>query len=321
MSVILGSGEHRYRVVEDWAKLPDGWEFRDVAAVAVDSKDQVYVFNRGEHPMIVFDREGNFLRSWGERPSTLAPTASISARDETLYLTDDGSHTVRPLHPGRQGADDARRSRHPGALHEQRAVPPLHPHRALAGRAPVRLRRLRQRLRPQVLARRQAREDLGRERDRPRTVQYRPQHHRRRRWLDLCGRPREPPCPGLRHRGALRDAVEQSPPALRPVHAEGLVSALLHRGARARHGPSTATPRISGPRLSIVTHEGELVARLGGEEGAGQEPGKFLAPHGLTVDSRGDIYVGEVSYTGWPSIYGERELPRFLRSLQKLEKV
>ena len=32
MSVILGSGEHRYRVVENWAKLPDGWEFRDVAA-------------------------------------------------------------------------------------------------------------------------------------------------------------------------------------------------------------------------------------------------------------------------------------------------
>jgi len=66
MSVVLGSGDHRYRVVLDWAKLPDGWEFRDVAAVAVDSKDRVYVFNRGDHPMMVFDREGNFLRSWGE---------------------------------------------------------------------------------------------------------------------------------------------------------------------------------------------------------------------------------------------------------------
>ena len=66
MSVILGSGEHRYSVVENWAKLPDGWEFKDVAAVACDSKDRVYVFNRGEHPMMVFDRDGNFLRSWGE---------------------------------------------------------------------------------------------------------------------------------------------------------------------------------------------------------------------------------------------------------------
>ena len=60
MSVVLGSGEHRYRVVENWAKLPDKWEFMDVGAVAVDSKDQVYVFNRGEHPMMVFDRAGNF---------------------------------------------------------------------------------------------------------------------------------------------------------------------------------------------------------------------------------------------------------------------
>ena len=65
MSVILGSGNYRYRVIENWAKLPDGWEFNDVGAVAVDSKDQVYVFNRGEHPMCVFDREGNVVHSWG----------------------------------------------------------------------------------------------------------------------------------------------------------------------------------------------------------------------------------------------------------------
>src|SRR6478609_2855115 len=66
MPTILGSGEHRYRVVENWAKLPDGWSLTDAASVAVDSKDRIYVFNRGDHPMVVFDREGNFLRSWGE---------------------------------------------------------------------------------------------------------------------------------------------------------------------------------------------------------------------------------------------------------------
>ena len=80
MSVILGSGEHRYRVIENWAKLPDGWEFKDVGAVGVDSKDHVYVFNRGEHPMIVFDREGNFLRSWGEGLFQRAHGLHIDAR-------------------------------------------------------------------------------------------------------------------------------------------------------------------------------------------------------------------------------------------------
>ena len=37
MPAILGSGDHRYRVVENWAKLPQGWTLSDVAAVAVDN--------------------------------------------------------------------------------------------------------------------------------------------------------------------------------------------------------------------------------------------------------------------------------------------
>jgi hypothetical protein len=96
MSVILGSGENRYRVVENWAKLPAGWEFRDVAAVAVDSKDRVYVYNRGQHPMMVFDRDGNFLRSWGEGLFGRAHGIHIDS-DDTLYCTDDGDHTVRKM--------------------------------------------------------------------------------------------------------------------------------------------------------------------------------------------------------------------------------
>ena len=86
MSIILGSGEHRYRVVENWAKLPEGWEFKDAAAVACDSQDRVYVFNRGEHPMMVFDRDGNFLRSWGEGTAinnVLVEAASIEHSPET----------------------------------------------------------------------------------------------------------------------------------------------------------------------------------------------------------------------------------------------
>src|SRR5437868_10353085 len=64
--MIVGSGDYRYRVNADWAKLPDGWSFKEVGGIGVDNHDNVYVFNRGVHPMMVFDREGNFLRSWGE---------------------------------------------------------------------------------------------------------------------------------------------------------------------------------------------------------------------------------------------------------------
>ena len=93
MPTILGSGEHRYRA-ENWAKMPEGWNLTDVASVAVDSKDRVYVFNRGAHPMVVLDRDGNFIKNWGEGLFKRAHGLHIDA-DDNLYCTDDGDHTVR----------------------------------------------------------------------------------------------------------------------------------------------------------------------------------------------------------------------------------
>ncbi len=73
----FGQGDFVYELVEGWGTLPDGWtSFSDVVGVQVDSEDRVIVFNRGDHPVIVFDREGNFVSSWGEgafnRPHGLA---------------------------------------------------------------------------------------------------------------------------------------------------------------------------------------------------------------------------------------------------------
>ena len=95
---ILGSGEFRYRLIPDWARLPDGWDFNEVAAVAVDSRDQVYVFSRSAHPVTVFDRDGNFLRSWGEGVFKRAHGLSM-APDDTIFCTDDGDHSVRRCTP------------------------------------------------------------------------------------------------------------------------------------------------------------------------------------------------------------------------------
>ncbi len=65
--VRLGEGQFTYEVTGDqWGKLPDGWLYEEVACVAVDSNDNLFAFNRGKHPMIILDRDGNFLRSWGE---------------------------------------------------------------------------------------------------------------------------------------------------------------------------------------------------------------------------------------------------------------
>ena len=47
MAMRLGSGDLLFEPVEGWEKLPEGWSFIDVAGVAVDARDNVYVFNRG----------------------------------------------------------------------------------------------------------------------------------------------------------------------------------------------------------------------------------------------------------------------------------
>jgi DNA-binding beta-propeller fold protein YncE len=75
-----------------------------------------------------------------------------------------------------------------------------------------------------------------------------------------------------------------------------------------------------GPRVSVYSHKGEMLARLGVRP-AGVEPGQFMSPHGLAVDSRGDIYVGEVSFTNWRNRYKDQAPPAGLRSLTKLVKV
>jgi hypothetical protein len=73
--------------------------------------------------------------------------------------------------------------------------------------------------------------------------------------------------------------------------------------------------------VSIVDHQGKLIGRFG-KTPAGTELGKFLTPHGLAVDSRDDVYVGEVSWTGWPQIFfPDTPRPVHIRCLQKFEKV
>ena len=88
-----------YEAHADWHQLPDGWELVEVVGTATDSADRVYVFNRGEHPLIVFDRDGRFLNSWGEG-KFVRPHGIHIGPDDALYLTDDLDHTVRKYTAG-----------------------------------------------------------------------------------------------------------------------------------------------------------------------------------------------------------------------------
>jgi DNA-binding beta-propeller fold protein YncE len=82
----VGTGKHTYSLVQDWAKLPPGETFDTVSAVATDSHDLVYVFHRKDPPVLVFDRDGNHLRSWGH--SAITSPHGIYIADDVVYLTD-----------------------------------------------------------------------------------------------------------------------------------------------------------------------------------------------------------------------------------------
>ena len=91
---VFGSGAFQYSVVDNWAKRPRCWPFTDVPGVGIDSHDRVYVFTRSLHPVMVFDRDGAFLRSWGEGIFT-RPHGVFIDGDDSIWCTDDLDHTVR----------------------------------------------------------------------------------------------------------------------------------------------------------------------------------------------------------------------------------
>src|SRR5260370_32770275 len=84
----------RYEVCAGWGELPEGWCFVEVAGVAIDSRDRLFVFSRGEHPVMIFDRTGRFQSSWGENQFIRPPGITIGP-DDAVYCTDDVDHTVR----------------------------------------------------------------------------------------------------------------------------------------------------------------------------------------------------------------------------------
>ena len=87
-----------YHPVENWAKLPAGWNLGECSGVAVDSQDNVWVFNRGPHPVIQFDSSGRMLRAWSEVPVKSSHGIRIDA-DGNIWLVDVAGHKVLKMSP------------------------------------------------------------------------------------------------------------------------------------------------------------------------------------------------------------------------------
>jgi DNA-binding beta-propeller fold protein YncE len=78
---------------QDFLQLPAGLTLGACSAVAVNSKDEVFLFHRGKQPILCFDKEGKFLRSWGDDQIHTAHGLRVD-KEDNVWVTDIGNHRV-----------------------------------------------------------------------------------------------------------------------------------------------------------------------------------------------------------------------------------
>jgi DNA-binding beta-propeller fold protein YncE len=308
---------YEFELVEGWGELPTGWSFKEVAAVATDSKDQVYVFSRGDHPVIVFDRDGKFLRSWGE--GQFARPHGMHIAGDTLYLTDDLLHVVRKcsldgkilLEIGIPGKPAPYMSGEPFHRCTHTALSPQGDIYVTDGYGNARVHKFAPDGRL-LLSWGEPGSDPGEFNivhniccDGDGWVYVADRENHRVQVFDGSGR-YETQWNNLHRPCGLY--MTQGPC---PICYIGELGPVM--------GVNRNVPNL-GPRLTIVDAKGKRLARVGGRH-AGLGRGEFIAPHGIAVDSHGDVYVGEVSYTIWPDLFANEPRPAGLRSLQKFRRV
>jgi DNA-binding beta-propeller fold protein YncE len=301
-------GTVRYEVVEGWEQLPKGYEHRDVAGVACDGEDRVYLICRGDHPVMVYDRNGRFLRSWGEGEFTYRTHGIMVAPNGTIFCTDDGNHTVRQFTPegkllmtlgimntpsdtGYDGKDTMSIKRGAGPFNRPTniAIGPngdlyisdgygnSRVHRFSAsgqlkrswgepGRGPGQFHL------PHGIACAKDGRVFVCDRESDRIQIFSPDGEFLSEWTDTQ-RPTHL-CFDAQGRAVVTELWWH----------EGDVSQSLGPIRKALHA-----------RVSVFGENGKVLARWGTPQAT--DPGSFAAPHGLALDSRGDLYVSEVTWT------------------------
>jgi DNA-binding beta-propeller fold protein YncE len=315
--MLFGDGAYRYELVEDWAKLPQGRSFLDVGGLAVDSKDRLYVFNRSPHPVMVFDRGGAMVSSWGEGVFS-RPHGIRIGRDGSVFCTDDGNHLVREFTPdgkllmtlgNKDTPSDTGYVEQPDLLSSlatiRRGGPPFNRPTGVAlssaedlyvtdGYGNARVHRFSRNGRlllswgePGVAA-----------------GQFRLPHNV---WVDKQDRVWVPDRENSRIQ--IFDAgghfLTQWTDVVRPtdvfIDDDDVV-----------YVPEIGHVADAGPRISLFSIDGRVMARWGCAP-ADHKTDLFVSPHAVAVDSRGDVYVGEVALTHSGIDRGSRVVQKFAR--------
>ena len=82
-----------HKLVRNWAQLPEGWNFGEASGVSVDRNDNVWVFNRGAHPVIQLDKNGRLLKAWKDVAVLSSHGVKVDPRSN-VWLVDVKGHSV-----------------------------------------------------------------------------------------------------------------------------------------------------------------------------------------------------------------------------------
>lgn len=91
--LVVALGDRRYHVERPWGVLPPDMAFGLISQLALDSAGRVYVFQRGDPPVLVFEPSGAFRAAWGQGRFADAHGIYISP-DDLVFLVDRDAHQV-----------------------------------------------------------------------------------------------------------------------------------------------------------------------------------------------------------------------------------
>lgn len=315
MTATVSKSTFSYEAQTAWHQLPEGMTLRETPGVAVDPSGLVYILTRNTaNPVIVFDRDGKMQTTFGQGTFTERTHAILVGPDGAIYCTDDGSHTITKFSAegellmtiGTPGQSAPRWSGLPFCRPTQAAVSYHTGHIYISdGYANARVHK------------------------------YAPNGKHEKSW----GAPGIDAGQFMVPHNIAIDRQDRLYVADREAHRvqvfdnDGNFITMwnnVHRPCGLTVGPDgniyigelNGVGLVQdcpgyGHRISIYSPDGELLGRYGDPE-EGEEPGRFIAPHGVAVNADGDIFVGEVSYT----IRGRlMEPPRELRSFCKLRRL
>ncbi len=310
MPEVFGSGDFTYTHVDAWAKLPGGMTFKECPGVAVDSRDNVYVLTRGEHPIIVLDKDGNYIRSFGKGLFSDDRTHGLYiAQDDSVMVADDGIHTIQKFNSEGEKTMEIGERNHPAPKWSGQPFNRPTSAAIMPSNGDVYVS-----------------DGYGNSR----IHVYTGSGEYKFSW----GSPGIDAGQFIRPHNIAVDADDKVYVVDRDAHRIQIFDPKgnfitmwnnIHRpdsmvlwkdhiyvGELNGMGGVDDAPGL-GHRVTVYDLNGNRVSRFGSQE-EGEGPGQFIAPHGIAVDSKGDVYVAEVSYT----IRGRHlDPPREMRSLSK----